>query len=325
MMKNVQSPFPVRMENSNGLPSILSFESSISISDFVDFYKSNEEMLVDMLTSSGAVLFKGINIQNRKDFHEMMKATGNKFNNYIDGNSPRTKLSDIVYTSTEYDASMSISMHNELSYSARWPSKLFFCCIVPAKEGGQTPIADGREVYKLVDKDLVKEIEEKGIIYYRNLHGGDGFGPSWQDTFETADRREVEEHCKNLVIDFEWKPDDSIRLRQHRKGIIQHPISKEKVWFNQMDQFHPFHLGEEIYNTLMSIYSSVEDLPTYVSFGDKSPISNTAITHVQDIFNKVSVVRPWEKADLLMIDNVLVSHGRKPYTGNREILVSMIN
>ncbi|CAM5231048.1 hypothetical protein SANTM175S_04757 [Streptomyces antimycoticus] len=31
----------------------------------------------------------------------------------------------------------------------------------------------------------------------------------------------------------------------------------------------------------------------------------------------------WHTGDLLLIDNMLVAHGRRPYTGTRRVLVAM--
>jgi alpha-ketoglutarate-dependent taurine dioxygenase len=35
------------------------------------------------------------------------------------------------------------------------------------------------------------------------------------------------------------------------------------------------------------------------------------------------VLRPWVKGDLVVVDNMLVAHGRKAYKGDRQIVVSM--
>jgi hypothetical protein len=32
---------------------------------------------------------------------------------------------------------------------------------------------------------------------------------------------------------------------------------------------------------------------------------------------------PWVEGDLMLIDNVLVAHGRRPFTGPRRVLVAM--
>jgi alpha-ketoglutarate-dependent taurine dioxygenase len=35
------------------------------------------------------------------------------------------------------------------------------------------------------------------------------------------------------------------------------------------------------------------------------------------------VANAWEKGDVLLLDNMLMSHGRSSFTGERKILVSM--
>jgi hypothetical protein len=215
-------------------------------------------------------------------------------------------------------------MHNELSYSAAWPARIFFSCIQASETGGETPLADGRIVLKKMNQYLVDKIRAEGVIYCRNLHGGMGFGPSWQDTFETTSESDVEEFCKRSKMDFEWKDDGGIRIIQKRKGIIEHPVTGEEVWFNQIDQFHPLHMGEEVYSVLLEMYSE-DELPTYVTYGDGSPVQGEVIGQIKEVFDEVSVARPWSNGDLVLVDNILVSHGRKPFTGERKVLVSMMD
>ena len=51
--------------------------------------------------------------------------------------TPRTDLTDQVYTSTEYPAHLEVFLHNELSYAGWSPGRVFFCCLVPAETGGR--------------------------------------------------------------------------------------------------------------------------------------------------------------------------------------------
>jgi alpha-ketoglutarate-dependent taurine dioxygenase len=187
------------------LPVTWSLEEETPVDEFVQLFNSSKKKIDEQLHQQGAILFNGIAIHNRADFQGLVAAIGSRFVDYVDGNSPRTKLSDIVYTSTEYDSTKTITQHNELSYSANWPSRIFFCCIKAAATGGETPLADGRKVVQQMDTAIVKAIEEKGLIYIRNLHGGSGFGPSWQHTFETEDAAQVENYCQKLSMEYEWK------------------------------------------------------------------------------------------------------------------------
>lgn len=306
------------------LPILTTFAPSTPISEFIEWYNANYDSIQQQLLETGAIVFRGVDIDSVEKFENVFTQLSKNFLNYVDGNSPRTKLSSKVYTSTEYDINFSITLHNELSYSATYPSKIFFCCTLPAASGGETPIADCRKIYEKMNADLIEQIKTKRITYVRNLHGGQGFGPSWQDTFETQEKSTVEKYCKDSLIEFTWKKDGGLKLSQTRDGVIQHPVTKEWVWFNQMDQFHPSHLNPEIYETLMLIYNNnEEELPTYVKFGDNSKVTSDMIQEIRKTVDGLAVSTPWEKGDLLMADNILVCHGRKPYKGDRKVLVSM--
>ncbi len=304
------------------LPHIVEM-GNITNEKFISYYQENKSKVEELLSVYGAVKFSGVQIENQESFQNIINSISEEFLSYIDGNSPRTKLSDNLYTSTEYDKSQKITMHNELSYSYLWPNKLFFCCLDVAETGGETLLADSREVLKAIDPDVVNEVEEKGVAYIRNLHGGMGMGPSWQATFETDNKKEVEHHCQKLEIEYTWKEDDSIRLLNKRKGIINHRKTNERLWFNQIDQFHPSHLGEEYYETMKMLFENKDDFPTYVKYGDGTEISDMVVKEILESIEKVTIAPKWKKNEILLVDNELVSHGRGSYTGSRRVLVSM--
>jgi hypothetical protein len=304
------------------LPLIIELDGLAS-EDFISYYKSNKDKIENELLKSGALKFRGVLIDSIETFQHITNSISDKFLNYIDGTSPRTKLSGTVYTSTEYDKTMRITMHNENSYSARWPNKLFFSCLRPADTGGETLLADSREMLRRINKNIVSEIRAKGIVYIRNLHGGQGMGISWQQAFEISDKRELEEYCRDASISFKWKDDDNVRLEQPGRGIIEHRGSKEEVWFNQIDQFHPYQLGEELCEAMMDIYGSPDNFPVYVKFGDGTPISEEIVKEIIKTYDEVTAVPRWMENELLIIDNELVSHGRNPYSGDRKVLLAM--
>ena len=66
-----------------------------------------------------------------------------------------------------------------------------------------------------------------------------------------------------------------------------------------------------------------EDLPNNTYYGDGSPIEPSVLDEIRDAYLKETVVFPWLKGDLLMLDNMLVAHGRAPFTEPRKILVGM--
>jgi alpha-ketoglutarate-dependent taurine dioxygenase len=304
------------------LPHVIDM-GAMSKEDFIQHYLTNRAEIEAELNQYGAIKFSGVSIESQEDFQEIMNSISEKFLAYIDGNSPRTKLSSNMYTSTEYDQNQKITMHNELSYSHKWPNKLFFSCMDVADSGGETLLADSRRILHAMDLAIVEEVEKKGVTYIRNLHAGLGMGPSWQDTFETTEKAEVEAHCERLHIDFTWKADDAIQLRHKRAGIIKQRNTGEKVWFNQIDQFHPYHLGQEYYDMIKMLFENPSDYPMYVEYGDGSPIAEGVVKAIIETIDSVTIAPQWNRNEILLVDNELVSHGRNPYAGSRRVLVSM--
>jgi alpha-ketoglutarate-dependent taurine dioxygenase len=288
------------------------------------WYREHEELIDQELAQRGAILFRGFGVDQQEIFEKLVRSLPGQMLDYVDGNSPRKKLASGVYTSTEYPPQYFISMHNELSYSERWPSRLFFCCVVEPEVGGETPIADSRRILERLDPVVAETFITRKIKYIRNLHGGRGLGPSWQTTFETTDRAAVEEHCRAMGNEFVWTDDGGLRLSHVRPAVAVHPKTGETVWFNQADQFHPSTHPRQVYDSMMVLYKGREDrLPQNARFGDDSEIPREMLDEVRATTQREIRTFPWRKGDLLMVDNMLVCHGRMPFKGPRKILVSM--
>jgi alpha-ketoglutarate-dependent taurine dioxygenase len=240
---------------------------------------------------------------------------------YVHGNSPRTKVGQNVYTSTEYPAEFTISMHNELSYSHQWPARLLFFCERAAETGGATPVLDGARWLACLDQE-VRDAFAQGVRYQQNLHDGYGLGKSWQDTFETSDRNEVEALLKGSGATWEWRSDGSLRITQVRPATVQHPVSGTTVWYNQADQWHPASLGDEAAAELAKMLPA-DEMPQSVAFADGTPIPAEYVNQVRDRGLQEAVDVSWDNGDLMVVDNVLVAHGRRPFTGSRRVLVAM--
>jgi alpha-ketoglutarate-dependent taurine dioxygenase len=299
-------------------------QENVTVNNLLSYYTANYDYLEMKLLEHGAMLFRGFGLKTPASFARCVRGLNGDLLDYVDGNSPRTKLAAGVYTSTEYPSEYYISMHNELSYSHKWPRKLFFGCIVAPQEKGETPIADSRAILNTLDAEVVDEFVRKGVKYIRNLQGGNGVGPSWQDTFETTDKELVEQYATACGSAVQWQADGSLKLTQVRPAVATHPQTKQQVWFNQADQFHPTTHPRSVYETMMSVYQGKEDeLPQNALFGDDTPIDVSMLEHIRETTRKNAVVFPWQAGDLLIIDNMLTCHGRMPYAGPRKILVSM--
>jgi len=302
----------------------LTFVNRSPSDSLVDWYGANGDEAEEGLREHGALLFRGFGIDSQEALTRVVRGIGGEALDYVDGNSPRKKLGSGVYTSTEYPPEFFISLHNELSYSSRWPSRLFFCCVTAPQEGGETPLADSRRVLERLPDEVREAFVTRKIKYIRNLHGGSGFGPSWQATFETNSRPDVEQFCRATDTDARWNDDGSLTVTQIRPATQIHPKTQEEVWFNQADQFHPSTHPKAIYDSIVALYDGREELmPQTAMFGDGSPIPVAMLDAVRQTVRDEIRLFQWQRGDLLMIDNMLVCHGRRPFTPPRKILVSM--
>ena len=193
-------------------------------------------------------------------------------------------------------------------------------CLKPADEGGETPIADVGKVYDSIGSEVKEKFAEKGWMLTRNY--GEGFGLPWQDVFHVDTKDEVAEYCRNNRMDFEWKDANHLRTRQIRPAIIPHPDTKKMLWFNHIAFWHESSLDDVVRKTLLNEFGR-ENLPYNTYYGDGSIIEDSVIEHINEAYHKHTISFPWEKGDLLVLDNMRVSHGRNSFKGTRKTLVAM--
>jgi Taurine catabolism dioxygenase TauD, TfdA family len=278
--------------------------------------------IINKLNLCGAILFRGFDVGSIERFEEIGRVFCDEFGDYVGGNSPRTRVSRNVFTSTEYPKDAPISMHNEASYLTRMPRFILFYCITPADSGGQTPIADCRRILERIDSAVREKFERHGLLYVRNMHGGRGFGRSWMDVFCTKDRDAVEARLRADDQLFEWSRSGGLRTFMRAPATARHPTTHENTWINQAEQWHPSSLGDTLRAQLLSVVGE-NNLPHNVFLGDQSAISESDLKDIRGAMVAEERLFEWQKGDFLICDNILVMHGRRPYTGNRKVVVAM--
>jgi alpha-ketoglutarate-dependent taurine dioxygenase len=282
--------------------------------------RENRGMLEAQLLKHGAILFRNFNVETVSRFEEFARAISPELLDYRERSSPRTEVTKGIYTSTDYPADQPIHFHNEQSYTKSWPMKLWFYCVKAAEQGGATPIADGRKVLGLIDPKIKERFLEKRVMYVRNY--GDGLGLPWQTAFQTTRPSEAEAYCRKASIEFEWKDGNRLRTRQTFDTIVTHPRTHEQVWFEHTAFFHISSLEPTVREALLAEYGE-ENLPFNTYYGDGSPIETSVLDEIRAAYKQVGVRFPWQEGDVLLIDNMLMSHSREPFVGQRKIVVSM--
>jgi alpha-ketoglutarate-dependent taurine dioxygenase len=309
--------------NSQKLPLIVESSSrNKSIELLSELAISERAFFRERLLQHGAVLLRGFEVRTIDEFERFARLfSGEKFFNYAGGVSPRIALSSGgVYTSTEYPPNLTLSLHNELSYSEIYPRHLYFFCQTAPQTGGETTLGDSRRILRNINPKTAGLFKYKKIRYDRNLSGQKGSGYSWQEAFECDERETVERHCRKIGADFEWKPSGNLRVSQIRPATATHPETGEEVWFNQADGFHSSALDAETYRWIVS---NNEEFRLDSCFGDATPIYCGMLKGIREVLQKETIPHRWQTGDVLILDNMLAAHGRMPFSGVRKIALAM--
>ena len=209
--------------------------------------------------------------------------------------------------------------------------------VVKPQHGGETPLADSRTIYRRIPVELRALFEREGVRYHRSLYGdGRNFlysalnrwlkvRRSWMDAFLTTDRAEVERLCTEQGGEAHWDSEGGLRMSNVLPAVREHPETGEKLWFNHVSTFliTPKSAGLLRYLLYRLAYINPLKRPVHATLGNGAPITLSQLNTINEAIEKSTVMFPWKRGDLLLIDNFQVTHGRMPFNGERRILVAM--
>jgi alpha-ketoglutarate-dependent taurine dioxygenase len=301
-------------------PFLLRIESTEPGLRLDQWISANHARVTDELRRHGALLFRGFAVDSPEAFGRAARAYSPGLLDYLERAAPRTEIADKVFTSTELAADRWITFHHEMSYSHNWPSVLYFYGDRPSAQGGATPVASERAVFPKIPAEIRERFRRHGVAYVRNYNPG--LDIPWQDVFQTTDRAEVEAYCRASHTEFTWVGEDGLRTRSVRQAVARHPHTGETVWFNHAHLWHISTLPDEVADYLLDEYGP-EGVPRNAFYGDGSPIEDDAVELIANLYQEAAVSLPWQRGDVLVVDNFLATHAREPFSGDRRILVAM--
>ena len=288
-----------------------------------NYIASERAALNDLLARHGAILFRGFDVPAPEAFESACRQLSPELVEYVGGGAIRERVSGRVYTSTELPADQKIPLHCESTYFSVPPERIWFYSQTVAQTGGETPIGDMANVLARLPPNLLEEFDKRGVLYFYNMHGGDGFGRSWRDSFGTDDRGEVEAWLKAHGMEFEWRTDGSLYSETRAPALRVHGPSGKTVWGNQAASWHVRGLGAVQAKTVRSVYKDERRFPKHATFGDGAPIQDESIETVLAALASEEIAFPWQAGDVMLCDNHRIAHGRRPFTGARRVLVTL--
>ena len=296
---------------------------------FVDLPQDvKSEIILESTKKHGCTRIQNLHFQEASELETYLQTFPLQFQDYRFGQSPRTKKSPSVYTTTEYPAKALILPHHELSYSSHPPRFLFFYCQKPASEGGETTLVDGVEFYQILRTDsLFDPIFKYGLQYQKTMPSKEnantviGFGKSWQEHFETEDKAEVEFYLNTNDIQWKWLSDGQLQTRNHRSATRVHPDSKERIWFSQPTLWHLSCFGAK--GRFLISRLPIERYPVHIRLGNGDELNPKLLQRLQTLEQESATPYSWSKGELLVVDNWRFAHGRMPFSGERVHWIAM--
>ncbi len=284
--------------------------------------QQDRAQLLSGLRRQGAVLLRGFETPTLDAIDAVCEALGSTPMAYTDRVTRRSPVRGAISTATDTPRDFAINLHSENTFAATWPTRLVLGCRRPPTTGGRTPLADTRRVLARLPAKVRQRFETRGVRYVRNFGAGPGMG--WRQAFQVNDRQELEDRVAAEGIELQWGAQDTLRTVQIRPAIVQHPVTGEACWFNHASALNVQFMDPALRDVLVGQLGP-DNLPHHTTYGDGQPIEDGALQAIRSAFEAETRCFDWQPGDILVLDNLLMAHGREPFTGDREVVAMLMD
>ena len=301
---------------------ILNSHGEMSVIETCHWMQSNIAQIEAALSNSGAVLFRGFPIDSAETFDDFSAAFAYPSFTYQESlsNAVRINFTERVFTANEAPQDVEIYLHHEMAQTPVSPDKLFFFCKSAAKAGGATPICRSDKLFtelKHREPELAQLFADKGLKYTTNMPSEDnlhsGQGRSWKSTLSVESTAHAEQKLLELGYQWQWLQDGSLRAVTPILPAVKTLENGTQVFYNQLLAAYMGWAGVR------------EDPSSAITFGDGSHIPVSALELVVALSKDYTFDLNWQDGDVILVDNKMTMHGRRPYSGERkrQVLVAL--
>lgn len=310
-----------------------------SQADIVQFVNVHRTEINSQLNKTGALLIRGFqNLTTADDFEAIITALFPSLMDYVGGTSPRHKIKGKIMEATHVPPTWSIPLHQEMAYTKTPPARIAFFCQTPAPSGGASLIGDMRKVLEQIDAKLLQKCQQHGLILRRTLPSPKtlalkpGVKKTWQEVFDCQAPEEAERIVAKKGWRVDWLQDEVMHLWQDRLPASRfHLGTQSEVWCNQAHFFSPICMMDwaardgrtDDYLALANAKANHPHMLDMTFFGNGEAVSDEESRHIASVIQSLEVPIALQQSDVLILDNILVAHGRYAFEGQRDILVAL--
>jgi hypothetical protein len=191
--------------------------------------------------------------------------------------------------------------------------------MIAPETGGATPLCRSDillEKLREVEPELIADFEIKGVQYTNIMPAENdetsGQGRSWKSTLSANTKEAAQARLSALGYSWDWLENGALKVTTPRLDAIRDIGNGETSFFNQL--IAAFRGWKDARN----------DPSKSVTFGDGTPIDVDALGTAIKLADNLSYDLNWQAGDVALIDNYRVMHGRRPYSGQRRVVASLM-
>lgn len=291
-----------------------------SLQDAATWVSSQRESLLDFANRHGAVLLRDFPVEKAEDFDALIQALSLDNFPYKKSlsNAVRVNRTERVFSANEAPPEVQIFFHHEMAQTPLYPRWIMFSCEIASEEGGATPICRSDVLYQRLAKKcpgFAAACEQRGLSYTNVMPDADdaksGMGRSWRSTLGVDSKQAAEDRLRELGYSWEWLDNGCLKATTPPLPAVVEASRGRKVFFNQLIAAFCGWKDER------------NDPSKAIRHGDGTPLDVDAVRAATELAEELAFDLQWQVGDVVLIDNTITMHARRPFVGTRKVVASL--
>ena len=291
-----------------------------SLEEACQWTVNHRDELLELAEKHGTVLLRGLPVETAEGFDAIVQSLQLENFPYKKSlsNAVRFNRTERVFSANEAPSEVRIFFHHEMAQTPLFPKWIMFSCEVAPQQGGATPLCRSDLLYERLAMEcpeFVRKCEQLGLKYSNVMPGTDdaqsGMGRSWTSTLGVETKEAAEAKLAELNYSWQWQDDGCLRVTTPVLPAVKKLTGGRRVFFNQ----------------LIAAYcgwsDDRNDPSKAIRHGDDSILDANAVQRAVEIADELAFDMNWQVGDVVLIDNTVVMHARKPFVGERKVVASL--